>query len=293
MTDPASLFSQQRVLDDLRLLGFRFHQKRGQNFLFDSNLLQALVRDSGVEKGDRVLEIGPGAGTLTRALLDRGCQVTTMELDGLLCQYLKDRPDLTPLHLIEGDALETKNRLSRTLLERLDLDSGAEGDAGFHLVANLPYSIAAPLVAMLVDQRPEMKRIGVLVQKEMAMRWVARPGTREYGTTTVLLALSGEGKISRTVPAHAFVPPPKVESCFYTWTRAATRPPIPPALMGLMRSCFQQRRKTLGKILRDQLSHDDGWWQQQDLEPTIRPDQLSPQQWASLAMRIGKDSRHG
>ena len=287
MTDPASLFSRKRVLDDLRPLGFRFHQKRGQNFLFDSNLLQALVRDSTVEKGDRVLEVGPGAGTLTRVLLDRGCQVTSVELDRILCQYLRDRPDLAPLHLIEGDVLETKNRLSRALLERLDLDSGAEGDDGFHLVANLPYSIAAPLVAMLVAQRSDLKSIGVLVQKEMAVRWVARPGTREYGTTTVLLALSGEGKISRTVPAHAFVPPPAVESCFYTWTREVSRPPIPSSLMGLMRSCFQQRRKTLGKILKDQLAHDDGWWQQQDLESTIRPDQLTPQQWASLALRIG------
>ena len=290
MTDPASLFSRQRVLDDLRLLGFRFHQKRGQNFLFDSNLLQALGRDSGVGMGDRVLEVGPGAGTLTRVLLDLGCQVTCVELDRVLCQYLRDRPDLARIQLIEGDALETKNRLSSAMLDQLD--QHGEGGEGFHLVANLPYSIAAPLVAMLVAQRSDLKSIGVLVQKEMATRWVARPGTREYGTTTVLLALTGEGKISRTVPARAFVPPPKVESCFYTWTRAPARPPIPSPLIALMRSCFQTRRKTLGKILRDQLSHDDGWWQQQGLEPSIRPDQLSPQQWASLARRIGEHSQH-
>ena len=191
MTDSPSLFSRQRVLEDLRALGFRFQEKRGQNFLFDSNLLEALVRDSGIEAGDRVLEVGPGAGTLTRVLLDLECQVTSVEIDPLLCQFLRERFDQPQFRLIEGDVLETKNRLSRKVLAALDPSEGQQ--RGFHLVANLPYSIAGPLVAMLVAEREDLKSIGVLVQREMAQRWVASAGTREFGTTSVLLAVTGIG----------------------------------------------------------------------------------------------------
>ncbi|MBT5738481.1 MAG: ribosomal RNA small subunit methyltransferase A [Planctomycetes bacterium] len=288
MTDSPSLFSRQRVLEDLRALGFRFQEKRGQNFLFDSNLLEALVRDSGIEAGDRVLEVGPGAGTLTRVLLDLECQVTSVEIDPLLCQFLRERFDQPQFRLIEGDVLETKNRLSRKVLADLDPSEGQQ--RGFHLVANLPYSIAGPLVAMLVAEREDLKSIGVLVQREMAQRWVASAGTREFGTTSVLLALTGIGKISRSVPAAAFVPAPRVESSFFTWTRDCDRAPIPVGLVKLVRHCFQFRRKTLGKILRQQLSPEDSWWHQEGVETSIRPDQMTPNQWASLALRFDSES---
>ncbi|MDE0959477.1 MAG: 16S rRNA (adenine(1518)-N(6)/adenine(1519)-N(6))-dimethyltransferase RsmA [Planctomycetota bacterium] len=290
MTDSPSLFSRQRVLEDLRVLGFRFQEKRGQNFLFDSNLLEALVRDSGIQAGDRILEVGPGAGTLTRVLLDLGCQVTSIEIDPLLCQYLRDRFDRPEFQLIEGDVLATKNRLSERLLADLDRRLAEGQPRGFHLVANLPYSIASPLVAMLVAQREDLESIGVLVQREMARRWVAPPGGREYGTTSVLLALTGHGKISRAVPASVFVPAPRVESSFFTWTRDGDLDPLPGGLVKLVRHCFQFRRKTLGKILREQLPAEDFWWQQQGVGTSIRPDQMTPKQWASLAQRFDSEA---
>ncbi|MGE4618417.1 MAG: 16S rRNA (adenine(1518)-N(6)/adenine(1519)-N(6))-dimethyltransferase RsmA [Planctomycetota bacterium] len=285
MSDLPSPLSRAEVLEELELLGFRFQGKRGQNFLFDPNLLKALVRDSGVVTGDRVLEVGTGAGTLTRVLLEVGCHVTSVEIDPILCEFLRTHLAHPRLKLVEDDVLESKNQIAASVWSSFPTTEES-GNGEFQLVANLPYSIASPLVAMLVTQRPDLHRIGVLVQREVAERWVAAPGTREYGTATVLLKLLGEGKISRKVPAHAFVPAPRVESAFYTWTRFESREPIPAGLVDLVRSCFRQRRKTLRKILKEQLSAEDRWWQEMEVAPSARPDQLDPQQWISLARRI-------
>jgi len=285
-----SPLSRSEVMEQLGRLGFRFQRKRGQNFLFDENLLRALVRDSGVQDGDRVLEVGTGAGTLTRVLLEVGCHVTTVEVDPTLCDFLRSHLDHPRLQLIESDALDSKNQIADQILTSLDSSVGSGSD-GFHLVANLPYSIASPLVAMLVWERPDLRSIGVLVQREVAERWIAPPGTREYGTATVLLSLTGRGGISRKVPARAFVPAPRVESAFYTWSRSGSSQDLPAGLVELVRSCFSQRRKTLRKILKDRLGSEDLWWQQMAVDPSTRPDQLAPEQWESLARRIG-ESRH-
>ncbi len=285
MSDLPSPLSRSEVLEQLRGLGFRFHGKRGQNFLFDENLLKALVRDAGVEPGDRILEVGSGAGTLTRCLLAAGGHVTSVEIDPILCQFVGRHLAHPNLSLIECDVLETKNRIAAAVQEALD-DLTEGGSRSFSLVANLPYSIASPLVAMLVSQRSDLDRLGVLVQREVAERWIAPPGTREYGTATVLLSLLGSGHISRRVPAHAFVPAPKVESAFYTWTRSPAAPELPAGLVELVRECFGQRRKTIGKLLRDRLDPQDRWWQQCPVEPSTRPDQLDPEQWLSLARKV-------
>jgi len=287
VTDPPSFSSRQQVLSDLRERGFRFQEKRGQNFLFDPNLLRALVRDAGVEAGDHVLEIGPGAGTLTAMLLELGCRVTAVEIDPILCQYLRESFPEDRFRLIEGDALETKNRLSSRLISTLDEDSAA--GSGFHLVANLPYSIASPLISLLVAARSDLKSIGVLVQREMAQRWVAEVATRQYGTTSVLLQWSGKGRICRSVPSSAFIPPPSVESSFYHWQRDPRSELPPEGWMSLVRWCFQFRRKTLGKILQERLSREDPWWGDHGVETSARPDQLSPEQWLSLYQRCGDD----
>lgn len=286
MSDLPSPRSRFEVLEELRDLGFRFDQKRGQNFLFDQNLLRALIRDAGVEAGDRILEVGAGAGTLTRLLLEVGCHVTSVEIDPILCNFLRTHVSHPRLQLIESDVLESKNRIADAVLTALDSMTAAAA-GGFSLVANLPYSIASPLVAMLVSERPDLRQMGVLVQREVADRWVASPGTREYGTATVLLSLLGAGRISRRVAAHAFVPAPRVESAFYTWARSESGLDIPAGLVPLIRNCFGQRRKTLRKILKDRLDSQDPWWQQMEVEPSTRPDQLEPEQWVSLAKKIG------
>ncbi|MGB1072150.1 MAG: 16S rRNA (adenine(1518)-N(6)/adenine(1519)-N(6))-dimethyltransferase RsmA [Planctomycetota bacterium] len=200
--------------------GFRFDPRKGQNFLFDGNLLRALVRDSEISPDLPILEIGPGAGTLTRALLAAGSQVTAVEIDPLLAGYLRETFPEDSLRVVEADALETKNRLSEELLAALP-----EGE--FQMVANLPYSIASPLVCLLVEACPRMTGFSVLVQQEVADRWIAVPGSREYGTSSVLLSRLGQGRITRKVPPHAFVPAPRVDSAFIRWQRAHPAPDQP------------------------------------------------------------------
>ena len=265
--------SRRDVLESLKDRGFRFDHRKGQNFLFDGNLLRALVRDSGVSAGSTVLEVGPGAGTLTSALLGHGCQVIAVELDPILVEHLRTEFGDSELKVIEADALATKNRLSEPLLSALPQDE-------FHLVANLPYSIASPLVCMLVEQCPQMASFSVLVQREVAERWVAGPATREYGTSSVLLGFLGEARIMRHVPPHAFIPAPRVDSSFVRWQRSWPVPEVPKGWMALVRECFQGRRKSLSRLLGKKGVQS---WSVLGVEPGTRPDQVSPEQWVELA----------
>jgi 16S rRNA (adenine1518-N6/adenine1519-N6)-dimethyltransferase len=266
-------FSRSEILSELKLRGFRFDPRKGQNFLFDGNLLRALVRDAEIPRGMPILEIGPGAGTLTRALLETGSSVLAVEIDRILAGYLRETFSGSSLEVVEADALETKNRLSAKLL-------GALPEGEFQLVANLPYAIASPLVCLLVEACPQMSGFSVLVQQEVADRWVADPGCREYGTSSVLLSRLGEGRITRKVPPHAFIPAPRVDSAFIRWQRKIPAPDQPRQWMNLVRACFQGRRKSMARLLGQQGYAD---WKESGLDGRIRPDQLSPDQWADLA----------
>ena len=261
------------ILADLKMRGFRFDPRKGQNFLFDGNLLRALVRDAGISPELPILEIGPGAGTLTRALLAAGSHVTAVEIDPILAGYLRETFSEDSLHVVQADALETKNRLSEELLAALP-----EGE--FQMVANLPYSIASPLVCLLVEACPRMSGFSVLVQQEVADRWVAGPGSREYGTSSVLLSRLGQGRITRKVPPHAFVPAPRVDSAFIRWQRTNPAPDQPRDWMRLVRTCFQGRRKSLSRLLGQQGYSD---WEASGIDGRTRPDQLTPEEWALLA----------
>lgn len=272
---------RSEILSDLKLRGFRFDPRKGQNFLFDGNLLRALVRDAQIPPGMPILEIGPGAGTLTRALLETGSPVTAVEIDPLLADYLRGTFSGENLRVIEADALETKNRLSEELISALP-----EGE--FRLVANLPYSIASPLICLLVEACPGMSGFAALVQYEVAERWVADPGCREYGTSSVLLSRLGEGKITRKVPPHAFVPAPRVDSAFIRWIRKTPAPEQPRDWMQLVRRCFQGRRKTMSRLLGKQ---GYSGWEASGIDGKSRPDQIPPDQWARLAQLVSTENR--
>ena len=266
-------FSRADILDELRSRGFRFDPRKGQNFLFDGNLLRALVRDAEIPTEIPVLEVGPGAGTLTRVLLERQAPLIAIEIDPILVSYLRETFAGERLEVVETDALETKNSLSKALLAAIPKTE-------FQLVANLPYAIASPLVCLLVESCPQMSGFSVLVQKEMADRWVAEPGSREYGTSSVLLSRLGHGRITRKVPPHAFIPAPRVDSAFVQWIRKDPAPEQPREWMTLVRTCFQGRRKSLSRLL-GQLGLKG--WEASGVDGGTRPDQVTPSQWAELA----------
>jgi 16S rRNA (adenine1518-N6/adenine1519-N6)-dimethyltransferase len=230
------------------LLAQGFHPSRrlGQNFLLDENLCAALVRDAGVAPGDRVLEVGAGVGFLTAHLAAAGAEVLAVEIDRRLFEiargYLALRPEVELLRL---DALEGKHRLAPELLERLPC-SGS-----WKLVANLPYAISGPLLALVAELEQPPERISVLVQREFADRVLAPSGSPDRGPLSVKLQAVYRAERVREVPRELFWPRPKVESSVLRLDLRADR--LPPARLAeldrLLAPLFQRRRQGLGRLL--------------------------------------------
>ena len=276
--------SRAEVLADLARRGFRFQRRLGQNFLFDPQLLEAFLDDAGIEPGDRVLEVGAGAGTLTERLLARGHEVVTAEIDPLLLGYLADRGSHPGLSLVGGDALGPGETLSPALAEVL-----GEDPRPLRLVANLPYAIATPLVMRLLAREPRLAGIAVLVQAEVAERWVAEPGGRDFGPASVLLRHAGRGRISRRVAGRLFTPAPRVESAFYVWEPEGPREDLP-GLLAFARGLFLHRRKMLRAILRDRLLENDPRWEVAGIDPCARPESLAVSQVVDLHGLLKEES---
>ena len=275
--------SRRETLLALEGLGFRASSRLGQNFLFDPQLLEALLDDAGVGEGERILEVGAGAGTLTRHLLARGCEVVAVEIDPVLQAYLQTTLLHPRLRLVKGDALARKSELSPALVAALE--------EPYRLVANLPYAIATPLLYLALSGTPRAHGVGVLVQQELADRWTAAPGTRDYGPISVFLSLWGAGRITRQIASHLFTPPPRVESAFYVWEAAGQVPAEAIGVQNLCRELFGQRRKMLRKVLGPRIPETDPWWSRAGLDPRSRPEDVPPPAFLDLAREL--DRREG
>jgi len=175
----------------------------GQHFLADPNTARRIVRLGGVEAGDRVLEIGPGVGSLTIALAEAGASVTALELDRhvmpALAEVVAPWPDV---RAVQGDALEVDLAALLT----------GPGDRPWKLVANLPYNVATPLVARVLETVPTVGSLLVMVQREVGERLAAGPGGRDYGAISVKVAYYGRPRVVGAVPRTVFLPPPNVDS---------------------------------------------------------------------------------
>lgn len=251
--------SEMRAMLDER--GLSPKKSLGQNFLVDHNLLRKLVDDAAIDDTSAVLEIGPGAGVLTRELLERGARVVAVELDSGLADLLRDTIDSDRFTLIEGDAFPS-GALNPAALEALD--SGE-----WSLVANLPYGVASPLMVELLVRRPACRSLHVTIQKEVAERLTAKPNTRDYGSLGVVAQAMSAAELITLASPQCFWPPPKVTSAMVSLRRKAQPlTPRPEAFEGFARRLFMKRRKQLGGILgRDGVS-DAG------IDPTRRPESL-------------------
>ena len=247
----------------------------GQNFLIDQNLLTRLVHESGVGPGDVVLEVGPGTGTLTEALLDAGCEVIACELDRGLATLLRERLVPRGLTLIEGDCLEKKRRVSSAVLDAL-------GARPFSLVSNLPYGAATPLMASLMLHHPNCRSMSVTVQKEVAERMVAVPATRAFGPLAVIASLWGEARRIALLPPECFWPRPQVQSAMIGLRAAPSGPAWRDvgALESVLDALFTARRKQLGKVLGRDLAWPEG------VDPTARAETLTPEQIEQLSLVV-------
>jgi 16S rRNA (adenine1518-N6/adenine1519-N6)-dimethyltransferase len=223
----------------LKKHNFRFKKKWGQNFIFEQNLLQRIVREAGIVPGDRVVEIGAGAGTLTRELLAQGAQVLAIEIDHTLLPLLESLFPGEKVVFVQGDVLQMD-------LDKLTYSYGWKYP--YKVVANLPYYITTPLVMKLLEKEKEIEDIVVMMQKEVAERLLAAPGTKEYGAITLAVQYYAEIEMLFPVSRHAFRPVPKVDSTVIR-LKPRKEPPVQVRdeviLFKIIKAAFGQRRKTL------------------------------------------------
>jgi 16S rRNA (adenine1518-N6/adenine1519-N6)-dimethyltransferase len=236
--------SLTQIRELLESRGLAPRKALGQNFLVDHNLIRKLVDASGVQEGDLALEVGPGTGTLTEELLARGCRVIAAELDRGLAALLRERLETNECFtLIEGDALAGKRELNPQVV-------AAVGAGPFRLVANLPYGAATPVMLALLVDFPLCLSMHVTIQREVADRLLAHPGTRDYGPITVVAhALATVERIA-TLPPECFWPRPEVTSAMISIVRRPdplTR--APRHLAEFAQWLFTKRRKQLGAVL--------------------------------------------
>lgn len=221
-------------------LGVTPTKARGQNFVVDPNTVRRAVALSGVRRGDRVLEVGPGLGSLTLALLAAGASVVAVELDPLLAQALPDtvsaRLPGAALDVVTGDALRVRE---------------LPGAPPVRLVANLPYNVAVPVLLTALERFPTIGSALVMVQAEVGERLAAPPGSRVYGVPSVKVAWWCEARVVARVSRQAFWPVPRVDSVLVSLVR---RPPpglesLRPRAFRLVDAAFGSRRKTLRAAL--------------------------------------------
>jgi 16S rRNA (adenine1518-N6/adenine1519-N6)-dimethyltransferase len=251
----------------------------GQNFLIDPNVARAIVRDADVRDGDRVIEIGAGFGSLTLALAAAGARVVAVEFDRAVVPALREVVGSAPgVVVVEADAM------------RLDWDAVlGRGDEPWTLCANLPYNIATPLVLDVLAGVGRVRRLVVMVQREVGERLVARPGDDAYGAVSVRVAARATASLVRRVVRDVFWPRPKVDSAIVRIDRLAE--PLVGSddpVWSVVDEAFGQRRKTIRNALR-RLGVDDaeGALRAAGLAPSARPEELSLGDFMRLAAAIG------
>lgn len=261
----------------MRLLaehGLRPDTDLGQHFLLDENLVDLAVREAAIGPADVVLEVGAGLGVLTVALARAAGTVHAVEVDRRLEPALEAAlADHGNVRLHWGDAMR--------------IDIGALRPPPTAMVANLPYSIATPILLESIHAAPTIERWCVMVQREVADRWTARPGGRMYGAPSVMIALALEPTFRRAVGREVFTPRPRVDSALVAFRRSG--PPPSPAVRSLVRAAFASRRKTLVNALA-QAGCDKAEAGRAlavvGVPAGVRPERVTPHQFARLAEEL-------
>jgi 16S rRNA (adenine1518-N6/adenine1519-N6)-dimethyltransferase len=262
--------------------GFRFTKSLGQNFLTDLRVVDDIIAGAEITKDDSVIEIGPGVGTLTRQLLEHAGKVTAIELDEelipILTEELKAYDNFT---LIHGDAV------------KLDLKAIADG-VRVKFVANLPYYVTTPIIAGILSSGMDFDSLTIMVQKEVAERMAAIPGTKDYGSLTILVRYYCDIKVVRNVPPSAFIPRPKIDSTVIRLNKLdKPRAEVEDEKLffNIVRHSFNMRRKTLVNGLKSMgLSREtiDEAMAECGIDSKVRGETLSVEKFAELSNAIGK-----
>lgn len=274
------LLTRRSTIELLRRHGLRPRTELGQHFLVDPNTIRKIVRLSRIAAGDMVLEIGAGIGALTIALAEAGASIVAIEQDRSLRLPLTEvlEPVESAVHVEWTNALEAD--YARLLSGRRTL-----------MVSNLPYNIATPLLISLLEDRPEIYRYLVMVQREAGLRLVARPGEDEYGGVSVKIAYLARSRLVSKISRRVFLPEPAVESVLVELERRDA-PPVAAErerLFAVVDAAFGQRRKTvrnaLGAAATDPAAVAEAL-QRSGVSPGARAEELSLDEFSALALHL-------
>ena len=286
----ATLGNPQNTIEILKKYDFMFQKRFGQNFLIDTHVLEKIIKSAEITKDDLVLEIGPGIGTMTQYLCENAREVVAVEIDKNLIPILENDTlaEYDNVTVINEDIL--KLDLNKLVEER---NSGNR----IKVVANLPYYITTPIIMGLFESHVPLQNITVMVQKEVADRMQAGPGSKDYGALSLAVQYYATPYIAANVPQNCFMPRPNVGSAVIRLT-LHEEPPVKvkdEALMfALIRASFNQRRKTLVNGLTNaaelNLSKEEvqAALEQMGLSATIRGEALSLEQFAGLTNLLAK-----
>lgn len=278
------LSSPKKTIEIIQKYNFDFQKKFGQNFLIDSHVLEKIIDAANITKDDFVLEIGPGIGTMTQYLSEHAREVMAVEIDHNLIPILEDT-------LSGYDNVVVLNE------DILKVDIGKiaeEKNQGrpIKVVANLPYYITTPIIMGLFEKDVPMDSLTVMVQKEVAQRMQAGPGTKDYGALSLAVQFYAQPYIVANVPPNCFMPRPKVGSAVIRLTRYKEMPvkvKNEKLMFSIIRASFNQRRKTLQNGINNSSALDFSKEQvvealiKMELSPTIRGEALSLEQFARLS----------
>lgn len=230
-----------RTKEILAKHGFSFKKSLGQNFLIDTNILQQIVQVADIDEQVGVIEVGPGIGALTEQLAKKAGKVLAIEIDQRLIPVLKETLSPYPnVRVVHQDVLETN--LASMVREHL-------GEyKRISVVANLPYYVTTPILLHFLEAGIQLEHIVVMIQKEVAERIAAKPGTKDYGSLTIAIQYYAQSTIAKIIPKTVFIPQPNVDSAVLKLTMRS-QPPVHVVdedyFFKLMRACFAYRRKTL------------------------------------------------
>jgi 16S rRNA (adenine1518-N6/adenine1519-N6)-dimethyltransferase len=272
--------NRQELIKVLAEYGIQPSKAKGQNFLVDRNMLEAMVKSMNLQKDELVLEVGPGTGVLTRIMIEAGCKLTSVETDKKLFKYLTENVINPNFNLVYGDAC------------RVDYSEIIDPIKPFRCIANLPYAISSVFISKMLEQPNPPKEMYFLLQKEMAERFSASVDTKKYGSLTVRAGVMYNSKILRKVPPGVFYPPPKIDSSFIQMTLREDMPSkeIIECVNKLARVAFSQRRKKAHKLLCGAFPSDqiNEIYKELSLDENLRAENLSVEQYIQFAKLICK-----
>ncbi|WP_302117818.1 16S rRNA (adenine(1518)-N(6)/adenine(1519)-N(6))-dimethyltransferase RsmA [uncultured Limosilactobacillus sp.] len=288
MSNSPEIGSRTRTRAIMEKYGVRTKKSFGQNFLTDLNVLKNIVEAADITSNDNVIEIGPGIGALTEQLAQSAGEVLALEIDQDLIPVLKEV--LSPydnVKVINQDVLQAN-------LPELIKQEFKDPTRPIKVVANLPYYITSPILMNLLASPVNWATICVMMQKEVAQRLTAKPGTKQYGALTLAIEYQMLAKIAFDVSRKVFVPSPNVDSAIVVLTPRTDPLPVQPfdkqKLFGFIRGCFSHRRKSLWNNLQSVIGKEPAVKEKMqdvlnslEISPQIRPEKLTLEQFVFLA----------